>query len=185
MCLWCVIDVIFFCLSRCKLQKNSTFLLVLPANIYVFCRRDFCVPIFKIFLDIIIVSIYCLKFLSGKNWSYCMKGDLVEIISASGTPIVVTFFLEWKSFLISDFSNSWKLSKRNSIDTFIFYLVLKLVNSIFEIIVGYVCRLVAAICSSIYCSFVKSNSLVAIKHRFLYFFSDFSGRCFTIASQHW
>ena len=150
-----------------------TFLLVLPANIYVFCRRDFFVPTLKIFLDIIIVTIYCL---SGKNCSYCTKGDLMEIISASGTPIAVTFFLEWKSFFTSDFSNCCKLSKRNSIDTFIFYLVLKLVNSIFEIFVGYVCRRVTAMCSSIYCSFVKSNSLVAIKHQgFFIFLAIFLG----------
>ena len=65
---------------------------------YVFSRRDFCIPILKIPFDIIIVSIYCLKFLLGKMNK---KGALKKIILASGAPIEVTCFLDSKSFFIS------------------------------------------------------------------------------------
>ena len=89
--------------SNCLfLPKNSTFMLSLFADIsYVFCKGYFCIPILKIFLDIIIVSIYCLKFLSSKNYSYRMKEALVKIVLASGAQIKVTIFLDSKSFFIS------------------------------------------------------------------------------------
>ena len=49
-------------------------------------------PILKTFLETIMVSKYCLKFLSSKNCPYCEKGGFVKVIFASGAPIAVPFF---------------------------------------------------------------------------------------------
>ena len=51
---------------------------------YVFCIGVFCARILKIFLETIIVSKYCPKFLSSKICSYWIKGAFVKIIFASG-----------------------------------------------------------------------------------------------------
>ena len=71
---------------------------------HMFCVSVFCAPILNIFLETIIVSRYCLKFLSSKIHSYWMKGAFVNIIFASGAGIVAVeprTFLDSNSFFIS------------------------------------------------------------------------------------
>ena len=102
-------------------------MLLLSADIsYVFCRVCFCIPIFKIFLYIIFVLIYCLahqlKFLFlglKKLFHFCFE---------------VTFYFKINLKEEIEFSNNWKVSKRNCIDKLTFYLVQKLVSSIVEVI---------------------------------------------------
>lgn len=68
----------------------------------VFWMGVFCSLTLKIYLETIIVSTYCLKFLSNTNCLYCIKGGFVKIIFASGNPIVATFFfLDSNSLFIS------------------------------------------------------------------------------------
>ena len=85
---------------------------------YVFWMGVFCTPILKTFLETITVSRYCLKFLSNKNCSYCIKGDFVKIIFASGDPIVVTFFFGFKQFFHVSFEVplSFKVSLKGKVD---------------------------------------------------------------------
>ena len=81
--------------------KNSTLIESDPAFIsYVFCIGVFCAPILIIFLDTMIVSRCCLKFLSNKICSYWIKVALVNMISASGVGAVVV--VEASTFLDSN-----------------------------------------------------------------------------------
>ena len=88
-----------------KLSILSKKLLVIEleqtAILYVFWMSVYCTPILKIFLETIMVSRYCLQTLSNKNCLYWIREGFVKIVFASGDPIVVTFFLDLKSFFMS------------------------------------------------------------------------------------
>ena len=71
---------------------------------HVFCTGVFCAPILRIFLDIIVISRYCPKFLSSNICTYWMKGAFVNIIFASGIGIAAPdarTFLDSNNFFIS------------------------------------------------------------------------------------
>ena len=125
-------------------------MLLLAADIsYVFCSRDFCIPILKILLDI--------KKVLNEQKLFILNETLVKIILASGTPIKVTFFLGLKKpfhfrfkviFYFKtnlkgeiNFPNIWKVLKENSMDKIIFQLVLEFVNPIMFVIVLLLCVL--------------------------------------------
>ena len=139
-------------------------------------------PFLRFFLDIIIVSVYCLKLLSSKNCAYWIEKSFQENYFRLWCANCRNFFLGLKMFFHfcfdlafyfkinlkgeNGFSNIWKVSKRNSIDKFIFQLVLELVNRIVKIIVSYVCRRIAVMCSSICCCVIVGDRFIAIKHCF-------------------
>ena len=68
---------------------------------YVFRIGIFWTTIIKIFFETIIVSAYCLKFLSSKDCLYWIKDAYVKIIFASGAPISVTLFFDSNNFFMS------------------------------------------------------------------------------------
>ena len=129
-----------------------------------------------------------------------MKGGFVKIICVSGAPIAVTLFLDSNNLFIS-VSRGHFILKSIFNGKFIFPMSVKYCNCILytnSFLAGLeACQFYYLNCRQLcllllwYCKF-SCLSLIycklaffAIKERFLYFFSDFSGKCFSIASEYW
>ena len=67
---------------------------------YVFCKGIFWISILKVFAEIIIILMYCLKFRFSLNCWYWIKGALVKIMFVSRAVMFLTFFLGSTGFFI-------------------------------------------------------------------------------------
>ena len=143
--------------------------------VWVFFGRT---PVSRFFLETMIVSRYCLKFLFSKNCSHCIKDALVKNNMSIWGCNCCYLFLDSKSFFMS--VSRWnfilksmkvyfaKVGNISQIYLFFSWSFKFFYPSIY-VQVGFVVCCVAVVCPSVYCCFVIV--LVCLhKAAFFYFF---------------
>ena len=175
-------------------SKKSVLKLCNPTDIsYVFCKGIFWISILRILAEIIIISMYYLKFRFSLNCWYWIRGALVKIMFASRAVMFLTFFLGSTGFLI--LVSRLHLILKSFLSGNLFFwecqIILKEFDNFFQdlchlrivnVFIIYVSWNIAIVSSSFD---VSSETYNKVTKKVIIFRFYFLRKCFSIAPEYW